>query len=50
MKEEGDFHEAAWQYADSVNDDGFVPGGGSVTVEESYVRTFGCTGMEGRNP
>lgn len=44
MKEQGEWPEVLWEYADSMAGDGEVVGGRTLTIEESYRDALGCRG------
>jgi hypothetical protein len=44
MTSEGAYPEVLWQYADAMATGGTVPGGKTLTVEESYRAALGCPG------
>jgi hypothetical protein len=43
MSTEGDYPEVVWEYARAMADDGTVPGGRPLTVDESYKAALGCS-------
>lgn len=42
MRDQGDWSEVVWEYADALAGDGTVLGGKVLTVEESYGAALGC--------
>jgi hypothetical protein len=44
MEDEGDYPQVLRQYAIAMAEDGFVPAGKPLTIEESYATALGCPG------